>query len=76
MFITGPQVIKQVTGEMVTAQELGGARAQMNKSGVVQFVAADSGEGVSTLARAFATEPATLTSGPRKLRPPAATAQR
>src|SRR5215472_7774557 len=32
MFITGPAVIKQVTGEVVTAQELGGARAQMNKS--------------------------------------------
>ena len=39
IFITGPTVIKQVTGEMVTAQELGGARAQMNKSGVVHFVA-------------------------------------
>ncbi len=39
MFITGPTVIKQVTGELVTAEELGGARAQMNKSGVVHFVA-------------------------------------
>src|ERR1019366_5533210 len=37
--ITGPTVIKQVTGEMVSAQELGGVRAQMNKSGVVHFVA-------------------------------------
>ncbi len=39
MFITGPTVIKQVTGEEVTAEELGGARSQMNKSGVVHFVA-------------------------------------
>ena len=39
IFITGPTVIKQVTGEMVSAQELGGVRAQMNKSGVVHFVA-------------------------------------
>ncbi|HTS30617.1 MAG TPA: acyl-CoA carboxylase subunit beta [Bryobacteraceae bacterium] len=39
IFITGPTVIKQVTGEIVTAQELGGVRAQMNKSGVVHFVA-------------------------------------
>lgn len=39
MFITGPTVIKQVTGEIVSAQELGGVRAQMNKSGVVHFVA-------------------------------------
>ncbi len=33
IFITGPAVIKQVTGEIVSAQELGGVRAQMNKSG-------------------------------------------
>ena len=39
MFITGPAVIRQVTGEVVSAEELGGARAQMNKSGVVHFVA-------------------------------------
>ncbi|HEX8924782.1 MAG TPA: carboxyl transferase domain-containing protein, partial [Terriglobales bacterium] len=34
MFITGPAVIKQVTGEVVSSDELGGPRAQMNKSGV------------------------------------------
>jgi methylmalonyl-CoA carboxyltransferase large subunit len=39
IFITGPTVIEQVTGEQVTAEELGGSRAQMNKSGVVHFVA-------------------------------------
>ena len=39
MFITGPQVIKQVTGESVTAEDLGGPVAQMNNSGVVHFVA-------------------------------------
>ena len=46
LFITGPTVIKQVTGELVTAQELGGARAQMNKSGVVHFVAENDVEAV------------------------------
>jgi len=40
MFITGPQVIKQVTGEVVTAEQLGGAEAQM-KSGVVHLIADD-----------------------------------
>ena len=40
MFITGPGVIKQVTGEDVTQDELGGADAQM-ASGVVSFVADD-----------------------------------
>lgn len=39
MFITGPQVIKQVTGEAVTADQLGGADAHMTKSGVVHLVA-------------------------------------
>ncbi len=41
MFITGPQVIKQVTGEAVSAEELGGPDAQMNRSGVVHLVAED-----------------------------------
>ncbi len=41
MFITGPQVIKQVTGEVVTADELGGPAAQMNRSGVVHLIAED-----------------------------------
>ena len=31
MFITGPAVIKQVTNEVITAEQLGGARAQMNE---------------------------------------------
>lgn len=39
MFITGPQVIKQVTGEVVTPEDLGGPQAQMNKSGVVHLLA-------------------------------------
>ncbi|MFW6033442.1 MAG: acyl-CoA carboxylase subunit beta, partial [Phycisphaeraceae bacterium] len=41
MFITGPGVIKQVTGEDVTAEQLGGPEAQMGYSGVVHFVAED-----------------------------------
>ena len=39
MFITGPSVIKQVTGEVVTAEALGGPEAHMVNSGVVHFVA-------------------------------------
>jgi len=41
MFITGPQVIKTVTGETVTADQLGGPAAQMNRSGVVHLIAED-----------------------------------
>ena len=39
LFITGPQVIKQVTGEVVTAEDLGGAASQMNRSGVIHLIA-------------------------------------
>lgn len=41
MFITGPGVIKQVTGEEVSQDDLGGADAHMSRSGVVHFVADD-----------------------------------
>jgi methylmalonyl-CoA carboxyltransferase large subunit len=41
MFITGPNVIKQVTGENVTAEALGGPEAHMVKSGVIHFIAED-----------------------------------
>jgi methylmalonyl-CoA carboxyltransferase 12S subunit len=46
MFITGPQVIKQVTGETVTADELGGPDAHMAKSGVIHFIAEDDKEAI------------------------------
>lgn len=39
MFITGPEVIKAVTRETVTKEELGGAMAHNSKSGVAQFAA-------------------------------------
>ena len=39
MFITGPQVIKTVTGEEVTAEALGGAMTHNTTSGVAHFAA-------------------------------------
>jgi len=41
MFITGPDVVKTVTGEDVTLEELGGAMTHASKSGVATFVADD-----------------------------------
>ena len=41
MFITGPDVVKTVTGEDVTLEELGGAMSHASKSGVATFVSAD-----------------------------------
>src|ERR1700704_5454210 len=41
MYITGPDVVKTVTGEEVTQEELGGAFTHATKAGVATFVAAD-----------------------------------
>ena len=41
MFITGPDVIKTVTGEDVPFEELGGARTHNTKSGVAHYMAED-----------------------------------
>jgi propionyl-CoA carboxylase beta chain len=38
MFITGPDVVKTVTGEEVTFEELGGAATHASKSGVAHFI--------------------------------------
>jgi acetyl-CoA carboxylase carboxyltransferase component len=41
MFITGPDVVKTVTGEEVTFEELGGAVTHASKSGVAHFISPD-----------------------------------
>jgi propionyl-CoA carboxylase beta chain len=41
MFITGPDVVKTVTGEEVTFEELGGAATHAAKSGVAHFISTD-----------------------------------
>ena len=44
MHITGPEVIKAVTGESITSEELGGAKAHNEISGVAHFEAKDEAE--------------------------------
>ncbi len=51
MFITGPQVVSSVTGEKVTAEELGGAQAQAAKSGVAHFTAENDEECLAKVKR-------------------------
>lgn len=41
MFITGPEIVKTVTGEEVTFEQLGGANVHNEKSGVAHFLAND-----------------------------------
>ncbi len=49
MFLTGPKVVKTVTGEDVTDDQLGGARVHGSKSGVTHFIAENEEEGILIL---------------------------
>ena len=49
MFLTGPGVVKTVTGEDVTQESLGGASVHSSKSGVCHFAADTEQEGVSII---------------------------
>jgi propionyl-CoA carboxylase beta chain len=49
LFITGPDVIRTVTGEEVTMDDLGGAHAHASQSGVTHFVAADDREAIEEI---------------------------
>jgi propionyl-CoA carboxylase beta chain len=49
MFVTGPNVVKTVTHENVTAEELGGASTHSTKSGVTHFACANEAECISYL---------------------------
>lgn len=46
MFVTGPKVVKTVTGETVTSEQLGGAEVHATKSGVAHFLADNEEEGI------------------------------
>jgi methylmalonyl-CoA carboxyltransferase large subunit len=67
MFITGPQVIKQVTGEEVSAEELGGAQSQMHYSGVVHLIARDDVEAIELCRRLLSFLPANNVEDPPRL---------
>ncbi|MCI5057789.1 MAG: acyl-CoA carboxylase subunit beta [Flavobacteriales bacterium] len=49
MFVTGPNVVKTVTHEEVTSEELGGANTHASKSGVTHFASANEMECISSL---------------------------
>ena len=49
MFLTGPKVVKTVTGEDVTQEELGGASVHASKSGVTHFTAETGEEGLAII---------------------------
>ena len=49
MFLTGPAVVKSVTGEEVTQEQLGGAEVHSKKSGVAHFAAESEQEGLQLI---------------------------
>jgi len=67
MFVTGPDVIKTVTHEEVTKQELGGAMTHNEKSGVAHFVSRDDAECLAMIRELFSYLPSNnLDDAPRR----------
>ncbi len=49
MFVTGPKVVKTVTGEDISVEDLGGGKIHASKSGVAQFLVENEKEGLLIL---------------------------
>jgi propionyl-CoA carboxylase beta chain len=58
MFVTGPEVIKAVTAEEVSFEDLGGAMTHNSKSGVAHFAADDDADGIRHVKRLLSFLPA------------------
>ena len=69
MFITGPGVISEVTGEKVTQDDLGGADAHMVRSGVTHFVANDDQEAILIAKKLLSFLPQNNLSDPTRVNP-------
>jgi methylmalonyl-CoA carboxyltransferase 12S subunit len=67
MFITGPQVIKQVTGEDISAEALGGPDAHMEHSGVTHFIAENDEEALYLCKRLLSFLPSNNLEDPPRL---------
>lgn len=64
MYVTGPTVIKQVTGEEITAEALGGVESHAHYSGVVHFVAENDEEALAIVKRLLSLLPSNNTEDP------------
>ena len=71
MFITGPEVIKQVTGEEVDSETLGGAQIHASESGVAHFMAANEDEALAITRRLLSYLPSNNAAPPARLPPTA-----
>src|SRR6201989_1896811 len=68
MFVTGPDVIKTVTHEEVTKQELGGAMTHNATSGVAHFVSADDADCLAMIRELFSYLPSNNLDDPPRTR--------
>jgi methylmalonyl-CoA carboxyltransferase large subunit len=64
MYITGPLVIKQVTGEEITAEQLGGVESTAHYSGIIHFVAEDDEDAINITRRLLSFLPSNNTEDP------------
>ena len=69
MFITGPEVIKTVTGEEVTFRDLGGALAHNAKSGVAHFIAESEQQAFLLIKQLLGYLPPNNVEDPRRVEP-------
>ncbi|WP_300667201.1 carboxyl transferase domain-containing protein [Desulfoluna sp.] len=69
MFITGPDVIRSVTGEDVDFDKLGGAVTHCTKSGVAHFACEDDGECITRIKTLLSYLPANNTEEPPRILP-------
>jgi methylmalonyl-CoA carboxyltransferase large subunit len=67
MFITGPKVIKQVTGEDVSDEELGGPQAHMSYSGVIHLIAQNDEEAAQLCRRLLSFMPSNNVEDPPRM---------
>jgi propionyl-CoA carboxylase beta chain len=67
MFVTGPNVVKTVTHEEVTSEELGGASTHATKSGVTHFACANELEAISYLKKLLSYVPQNCEETPTNL---------
>ncbi len=64
LYITGPLVIKQVTGEDISAEQLGGVESHAYYSGVVHFIAEDDEDAINITRRLLSFLPSNNTEDP------------
>ena len=69
MYITGPAVVKTITGEEITDEDLGGAMTHFTKSGVAQFACADDKQAIEEIKKLLGYLPQNYEKKPDRITP-------